>query len=93
MSEATDKKNCLTEISEMLAEQNFGYMNFSQRLKVAEIRTRQIGSDADLIKSEIQSVRLSLEDLIHPIVDGLDVRGKLSDIDGKIQRIETQLTT
>jgi len=93
MSEATDKKNCLTEISEMLAEQNFGYMNFSQRLKVAEIRTRQIGSDADLIKSEIHNIRLSLEELVHPIVDGFDVRGKLSEIDGKIQRIETQLTT
>lgn len=77
----------------MLAEQNFGYMNFSQRLKVAEIRTRQIGSDADFIKSEIQSIRLTLEDLIHPIVDGIDVRGKLGEIDGKVQRIETQLTT
>lgn len=85
-------KNCLTEISEMLAEQNFSYMNFSHRLSVAEIRTRQIGSDADVIKSEIQSVRVNLEDLIHPIVDGIDVRGKLSEIDGKVQRIETQLT-
>lgn len=93
MSEAADKKNCLTEIAEMLAEQNFGYMNFSQRLKVAEIRTRQIGSDADLIQSEIQNVRLTLEDLVHPIVEGIDVRGKLSEIHGKVQRIETQLTT
>lgn len=74
MSEIDGKKNCLNEISEMLAEQNSSYMNFSQRLKVAEIRTRQIGLDADLIKSEIQSVRVSLERLINPLVEGLDVR-------------------
>ena len=51
MSEANDKKNCLTEISEMLAEQNWSYLNFSHRFKVAKIRTSQIGLDADVIKS------------------------------------------
>lgn len=57
------KQNCLTEISEMLAEQNWRYLNFSNRLHVAGIRVRQIGSDPSLIDSEIKSVRLSLETL------------------------------
>lgn len=89
----SDNKNCLTEIAEMVAEQNSSYLNFSHRLRIAEIRTKQIGSDADPIKSDIQGLQLSLQDLLHPINDGIDVRGKLSEIDDKVQRIETRLTT
>ena len=93
MSEINSSKNCLTEISEMLAEQNWRYLNFSQRLRVAEIRVKQIGLDADPIRTEIHSVRSRLEDLLHSINDGIDMRGELSEIDGKVERIETQLTT
>lgn len=77
----------------MLAEQNWKYLNFSNRLHVAGIRVRQIGSDASLIDSEIKSVRLSLERLTDSMVEGLDVRGKLGEIDSNVQRIEMQLTT